>query len=425
MFFATWSMGCGQVVEEEPPQAPSNRYERQQALAARVEAAEPSRSYQWQCFPQRYGFTPSPAGVRFPAESESGGGLLLAWPGPGCAHPEQTALALTAAGHIPVHVLATASLHPTVRDCLTRAGATEEQQRSIDLVDVEVDDVWVRDFGPDVVVGPAGERRFVDMVYFPMAVRQCSTIEVDHSDRVPDDLARSWSVPVDRPAVVLSGGNLLTDGAGRCFRARDATNRQNCFAGWCYTEAETDAVIGQSHGCDVVTLESMQGKVIDHIDMWMAVLSPKTVLVGRYDVRDDALNAAILDRNARRLADLGYDVVRIPMPTPYCQDDGDTCVGTPERIRECDGTNTRVWATYLNSIRLGDVMAVPVYRWVPPSQAWRHHGQEQEALATYQWALDREFGAGAVKVVPIPSDTLIPCQGALHCITKTFPKMLR
>ncbi|RKG86867.1 hypothetical protein D7W82_15190 [Corallococcus sp. CA049B] len=122
----------------------------------------------------------------------------------------------------------------------------------------------------------------------------------------------------------MSGGNLLTDGAGCCFRAWDATNRQNCFAGWCYSEAETDAVIARSHGCDVVTLESMQGNVIDHIDMWMAVLSPKTVLVGRYDVRDDAINAAILDRNARRLADLGYDVVRIPMPTPYCRDEGGT-----------------------------------------------------------------------------------------------------
>nr|WP_242544295.1 agmatine deiminase family protein [Corallococcus sp. NCSPR001] len=394
--------------------APSNRYERQQAQAL-------PRLYQWECDPATYGFTPSPDGVRFPAEHESNGGLLLAWPDRGCNYPEQTALALTAAGHVPVHVLAAASLHPQVRECLTLAGATEEQQRGINLVDVEVEDVWVRDFGPDVVEGPRGERRFVDMVYFPLPVPFCSALDgIDHLDRVPDDLGKHWGVPMDRPAVILSGGNLLTDGAGRCFRARNATNRQNCFAGWCYTEAQTDAVIGRAHGCEVVTLESMQDRVIDHIDMWMTVLSPKTVLVGRYDVNDDAINAAILDRNARRLSDLGYDVVRIPMPTPYCQDTNGTCVGAPERIAECDGTNTRVWATYLNSIRLGDVMAVPVYRWVPPSLAWRHHGQEREALATYQWALDREFGAGAVKVVPIPSDTLIPCQGSLHCITKTF-----
>jgi agmatine/peptidylarginine deiminase len=431
---AAWSIGCGPVVDAEPPtrqepgvgvlrQGPGIRPSLSRAPDARLEAmADPTRSYAWQCFPQRYGFTPSFDGVRFPSEHESDGGLLLGWPFETCAYPEQLALALTAAGHVPVHILAAPSLHPMVRECLTQAGATDAQQRLINLVDIEVDSVWIRDYGPDVVVGAAGDRRFVDMVYFPYAVRQCDDfLYLDYSDRTPDDLGRSWNVPVSRPPVVMPGGNLLTDGAGRCFRARERTNRDNCFAGWCYTEARTDAVIGQAHGCDVTTLESMQGGVIDHIDMWMSVLSAKTVLVGRYDVRDDAVNAAILDRNAQHIAALGYEVLRIPMPTPYCaKDKGWACVATPEDIQECDGKNKRVWATYLNSIRLGDLMAVPVYRWGPPSLAWRHHAQEQEALATYQWALDREFGAGAVKVVPIQSDALIPCQGSLHCLTKTF-----
>ncbi|RKH47756.1 agmatine deiminase family protein [Corallococcus sicarius] len=413
--------GCGPVVEEAPP-LPLNRYEAQQAQRARAEALVDAlpRYYPWQCFPDRYGFTPSPGGVRFPGEHESTGGLLLGWGRPDCGHPEQRALLLAAVGHVPVYVLAAPELHPTIRDCMTREGATPEQLQQLNLVDLEVDSVWIRDYGPDVVAGAEGTRRFVDLVYGPYAALYCNTHAADHCDRVPDDLGRRWNVPVDRPAVVLEGGNLLTDGAGRCFRAREVTNRRNCFPGWRYPEAQTDEVIGRAYGCDVVTLESLEGDVIDHIDMWMAVLSSKTVLVGRYAVRDDAVNAAILDRNAQRLAALGYDVVRIPMPTPYCQDDGDSCLGEPGRVRECDGTNTRVWATYLNSIRLGDVMAVPVYRWVPPSQAWRHQGQEQEALATYQWALDREYGPGAVKVLPIPSDTVIPCQGALHCLTKTF-----
>lgn len=125
MFFAAWSIGCGQVVEEAPSQAPSNRYVQQQSLRARMEAAAPPRLYQRQCFPEQSGFTPSPDGVRFPAESESDGGLLLAWPGPGCGYPEQAALALTAAGHIPVHMLAASWLHPTECDCLPQAGATE------------------------------------------------------------------------------------------------------------------------------------------------------------------------------------------------------------------------------------------------------------------------------------------------------------
>ncbi|NBD13202.1 agmatine deiminase family protein [Corallococcus silvisoli] len=410
------SLGCEQVVEEAPlPAGDPASHGQGEALDG---VAAP---YQWECYPERYGFTPSPAGLRFPAEHELPGSLLLSWEGPGCDRPEQLALIFAALGRIPVHVVAAESLHAGIRQCLSQAGASPAQVWAVDLIPFKVDTAWIRDFGPDVVVGPDGKQRYVDNVLRPMQAFQCfSFVLYEHADRIPGDLGWYRSIPVDRPAVVLSGSNLLTDGAGRCFRARRDTNASNCFAQWCYSEEETNEVLGRAHGCDVVTLESLAGGVIDHIDMWMAVLSARTVLVGRYDVRDDAVNAAILDRNARRLADLGYDVVRIPMPTPYCQDVGDSCLGEPGRVRECDGTNTRVWATYLNSIRLGDVMAVPVYRWAPASQAHRLQGQEQEALATYQWALDRDFGPGAVKVVPIPSDTVIPCQGSLHRLAKTL-----
>ncbi|RKH18776.1 hypothetical protein D7Y13_05765 [Corallococcus praedator] len=410
-------IGCGQVEEEAPvpfgDPALHSQEETMASLAAR---------YQWECYPERYGFTPPREVVRFPAEHEPQGELLMSWNQPGCGHPEQLALIFAALeGRVPIHIVAAAPLHSGIIQCLSQAGMTRAQIWELGLVPFRVDTEWIRDHGPDAVVGADGKRRFVDTVLRPMQAVQCSSFDFyERSDRIPTVLGEWWGVPVDRPAVVLSGGNLLTDGAGRCFRARRETNARNCFPVWCYSEEETDEAIGRAHGCDVVTLESLEGGVVDHIDMWMAMLSSKTVLVGRYDVHDDAINAAILDRNARRLADLGYDVVRIPMPTPYCQDAGDSCLGDPGRVRECDGTNTRVWATYLNSIRLGDVMAVPVYRWVPGSLAYRHQRQEQEALATYQWALDREFGPGAVKVHPIPSDTVIPCQGALHRLTKTL-----
>lgn len=410
-------LGCEQVVEETPQPAVEPGLHGQEAVTAATAAP-----YQWECRPERYGFTPSPGGVRFPAEHEPQDRLLLGWPGPGCGHPEQFALIFAAAGRMPIHIVARGSLHPTIYQCLVEAGLPPAQIREVQWIPAGAGSEWIRDYGPNVVFGANGERRLVDPVLRPLQAYQCSSFDFfERSDRVPTDLGSWWSVPVDRPAVVLSGSNLLTDGAGRCFRARKDANARNCFPGWCYSEAQTDEVIGGAYGCDVVTLESLEGDVIDHIDMWMAVLSSKTVLVGRYDVQDDAINAAILDRNAQRLAALGYDVVRIPMPTPYCQDDGDSCVGEPGRVRECDGTNTRVWATYLNSLRLGDVMAVPMYRWVPASQAYRHQGQEQEALATYQWALDREYGPGAVKVHPIPSDTAIPCQGSLHRLAKTLP----
>jgi agmatine/peptidylarginine deiminase len=167
-------------------------------------------------------------------------------------------------------------------------------------------------------------------------------------------------------------------------------------------------------------MESLVGGVIDHIDMWMTVLSRKTILVGRYDVADDAQNAAILDRNAQRLSNLGYRVVRVPMPKPYCKQLNATCTGQANLIGKCDGASERVWATYMNSIRLGNALAVPVFRWVPESHKAIIAAQEAEAFATYQRELDREFGRGAVQVVPIQSDGIIPCQGSLHCVTMTY-----
>ncbi len=108
------------------------------------------------------------------------------------------------------------------------------------------------------------------------------------------------------------------------------------------------------------------------------------------------------------------------MPKPYCRQRNATCTGNPSQIGRCDKTSERVWATYMNSIRLGDAMAVPIYDWVPEEDRAQHLAERAEALAIYQRELDAEFGAGKVGVVTIQGDKLIPCQGSLHCTTMTY-----
>ena len=163
------------------------------------------------------------------------------------------------------------------------------------------------------------------------------------------------------------------------------------------------------------------GGVIDHIDMWMAIVGPGRVLVGTYDPADDPGNAAVLDRNAARLEAMGYVVSRVPMPSPWCKKAAVGCIGKENLAVTCDTNGSaRVWATYTNSIRVGDAMLVPVFRWVPAPLAARVAAQEAEALAVYQRELDASFGPGAVRAIPIPSDAIIPCQGAFHCVTMTW-----
>lgn len=380
-----------------------------------------SQAYAWQCNPALYGFTSAPSGVRLPAEYASTTGLLIGWPQYGCDVTELSDLIRTALGRTQVTVVVADEHQQGAETCLRHRGVTDTQLAQVEWVNAQVDSIWMRDFGPEVVTAADGSRQIVDMSYYPQLSDTCNNLAGrTGDDAVPTRLAEAWGSPVHRAKVRLEGGNLQTDGAGTCFRAQREANKRNCFSGWCYTEAELNEVIGSFHGCRTIALESMVGGVIDHIDMWMTVLSKKTILVGRYDVADDAENAAILDRNAQRLSDLGYRVVRVPMPKPYCKQLNATCTGQQNLIGKCDGTSERVWATYMNSIRLGNAMAVPVFRWVPDSHKAIIAAQEAEAFAIYQRELDREFGRGAVQVVPIQSDGIIPCQGSLHCVTMTY-----
>lgn len=436
--FATLALagaGCGGVEPEsdavlasrldalsDPPLMPRGLTEEEKARTESDPAQGASQAYAWECSPALYGFTAASRKVDFATEADSTTGLLIGWPSYGCSVPELTELIRTAVGRVHVTVLADGQHHQGAQQCLEHRGLTAAQLSQVEWVDIPVDSIWIRDFGPEFVTGADGARRMVDMSYYPQLSSTCNNLAGRiNDDASPTRLAAAWGgMPVDRAQVRLEGGNLQTDGAGTCFRAQRVANERNCFSRWCYTEDELNEVIGAFHGCNVIALESLQGGVIDHVDMWMTVLSRRTILVGRYDVADDAVNAAILDRNAQRLAGLGYRVVRVPMPKPYCKQLNATCTGKPSLIGPCDGTSERVWATYMNSIRLGNALAVPVFQWVPESHQAIIAQQQQEALSTYQRELDREFGRGKVQVVPIQSDSIIPCQGSLHCVTMTY-----
>ncbi len=220
--------------------------------------------------------------------------------------------------------------------------------------------------------------------------------------------------------------------------------RANNFTGgiisWQYTQEDLDNVYTSFYNCNrVISLESFgldprpigQRGVIDHVDTFMSFVSPQTVIVARLDEEDaafDPSNAAIFERNAQTLSDAGYNVVRIPQPSRYCTvRRTTTCVANPNDTRECVGAVDRVWATYANSIRVGNRMLVPVYHDpvsdsspLPQDVKDRINRQEMEALTTFQTTLDNEFGPNAVTVVPVVSDGMIPCQGSIHSISMTY-----
>jgi|GEM_PF-2583098 len=405
----------------------------------------------WECRPDLAGFTdPPPTTSRFPTEGEQTQGVVYGWPSYGCSMPELTELLRNSIGAVEVTVVTTATIYPSAISCLRGRGFTDDDLAQINWFFTETPfntntglDVWIRDYGMEIVVAADGSFQFVDMGYYSgAAAGDCTNFGGrPNSDVSPTFLAPNFlsGVNVFRPALRTEGGNLQTDGLGTCVHNRRDVLAQNNFGvgahGWRYSQDQLNQVYTDFYNCNVITLESFQldpqvglgqRQVIDHVDMYMTFISSRTVIVAQMDPEDaafDPTNAAIMDANAQTLSDAGYNVVRIPQVRRYCTVRNlSTCVANPGAARMCSagGAIDRVWATYANSIRVGNKMMVPVYRDVPAELADAIAAQEASALATFQATLDQEYGEGVVQVTPIVSDFMIPCQGSVHCISMTY-----
>ena len=345
-------------------------------------------------------------------------------------------------------VMATAASRGPAEATLRIRGFDDDMISRINWFIVPLDGIWIRDFGAEVLITPDGTLQFVDMSYYPSAAAACPPTPEEmraSNDVSPTRFAPNFLAGVDvfRPMLIATGGNLQTDGQGTCVHMqRDVLRANNFTGGWHYTQEDLDNVYTSFYNCNrVISLESfgldpgpstigIRG-VIDQVEMFMSFVSPQTVIVARLDEEDAAFdpnNAAILERNAQTLSDAGYNVVRIPQPSRYCTvRRATTCVANPNDTRECVGAVDRVWATYANSIRIGNRMLVPVYHDpvsdvspLPQDVKDRINRQEAEALTTFQATLDNEFGPNAVTVVPVASDDMIPCQGSLHSLSMTY-----
>ena len=421
----------------------------------------------WDCFPDIAGFTdPPPLTSRFPTESEQTRGAMYGWPSYGSQMAPLTELIRNSVqqdGYETTVMVSNESQRLSAIATLTSRDFDADMLSRINWFITPLNGIWIRDYGAEVLITPDGNFQFVDMGYYSSARGTCTTTPDQMPQRPSDDVSPTRFAPnllggvdVFRPMLRTEGGNLQTDGQGTCVHMQRDVLAENNFNGdgisWHYAQGDLDAVYTNYFNCfNVITLESLQRDpgglsvgqniVIDHVDMFMSFISPQTVIVARLDDEDAAIdpaNAGVLDRNAQTLSDAGYNVVRIPQPARYCTVHHSlTCVASCEscpyspganETRECAGSGLdRVWATYANSIRVGNRMMVPVYHDPmaddsPLSQdvkdrIWR---QETEALNTFQAALDAEYGEGAVTVVPVVSDDMIPCQGSMHCISMTY-----
>ncbi len=327
---------------------------------------------------------------RMPAEWERHERCLMGWPSRAelwgerlpRAKLDYAAVANAIADHEPVLMLARrADVAPARAAC---AGAVE-------IVELPLDDSWLRDSGPVFVRDRGGALAGVDFRFNGWGEKYRP---YDRDARLAERLLQRLGIPRRPVPLVLEGGAITVDGEGTLITTESVLCNPNRNPG--RSREEIEALIGEALGVERMiwlTAGLLEDRDTDgHVDNVCAFLSCGRVIVQtvtdpdnpnyeRLAANRDRLRAAS-DARGRPL-----EVIELPL-LPYLPDADRPTV-----------------APYLNFYLANGAVIVPVSD--PRTDA--------DALAIIAAALpDRD-------VVPVPGATFARGGGGVHCITQQQP----
>lgn len=382
--------------------------------------------------PQNFAITAPPeriGTVRPMVEWEPMQAIVFAYPSWAAQYANTSAtfvnVAKTASDHGEVWVIVDSSSAETaLRQRLTQAGVPSSKfGREIRFWRSTFDSYWLVDFGPLPLVDRATETyAFADFRYYH---------ERPADDAVPTLLGRNlerFGAPnpatVYRMPLTTEGGTFQATTDGLCFTSSRQIYNMSCNTGTCrenILELSLDALQTHQHtlemetvlqryaGCrDLIVTHSVTDDGTGHIDMYMKVLDDDRILMGEYRppfaLTVQRENAGLMNDNAAFLeaylvdGEPRFQVIRMPMPGH-------------QRVEDFWG-DYDVPFTFINSTFFNGVNLWPVYTGVT---AWQ--GVQAESQAIWEQVLpDMEH-------VAIDSEELAFQSGAIHCVTRTIPRL--
>jgi agmatine deiminase len=281
-----------------------------------------------------------------------------------------------------------------------------------------VNSIWVRDYGPEFAVAPDGERFIMDSYYAGRPLDDAVPILMGAGDWLNSD---GSPVEVNSVDHMLSGGNVMSDGAGTCFFS-DIVYGYEKPAGW--TNAEVDDLMAEYLGCEqIVTLKPICLDMTGHIDLYAKLLGPTAMLLIEWPADTHFDGTVASGVSAGHCASPG-------MPNDY-QDqednlatiaatsnlDGDPWVVTRAPIPEpFQQGGEWVYRSYMNSEIMNNWVAMPSF-YDPKGDETAQDLLDMEALAIDAY----EAAAPGINVVAIDVDHMNGTGGAIHCISHDIP----
>jgi agmatine deiminase len=322
--------------------------------------------------------------VRLPAEWEPHERTVMGWP---CrlalwrdtfpqARSDYAAVANAIAAFEPVTMIANAGADA--------AAARSACGEGVEVVELPLDDSWLRDSGPIYVRDGAGQRLAVQFRFNAWGEKFSPW---DRDAAVGALIAERLGDPVVDAPIVLEGGSICADGAGVLLTTEQCLLHPSRNPELSREQIE-DALVTHLGVEQVVWLG--QGLIEDrdtdgHVDLIAAFTRPGRALL--QIVEPENPNYEHCFENRRRLEAAGIEVLELPH-LPYTEVAGET-----------------VAAGYLNLYICNGAVIVPV----------AGAGSDADALRIIAGAYpDRE-------VVPVPGAVLAYGGGGPHCITQQVP----
>ena len=254
----------------------------------------------------------------------------------------------------------------------------------VEIVPGRFGDIWLRDTGPIFV-----KQDGADLAQGFRFNGWGGKYVYAHDNEVAGQIADASGVALNANDFILEGGAVDHDGAGSVLTTGQCVLNPNRNAGW--TQADAEAAFARAFGA-TRTIWLGEGLANDHtdghVDNLARFVAPGVavcpVAYGRGDVNADAYDDA-----ARRLAEAGLKVVRVP---------------SPGWIESAEGGPAP--ASHMNFIIANGAVVMPTYK----------PGQAAELAAQ---ALQSVFPGR--KVISLPSNAILTGGGSFHCITQQEP----
>jgi agmatine deiminase len=344
--------------------------------------------------------TPARSGFHMPAEWHPHQATWLTWP----KDPETWPDRVTRVEEIYLNMIGALTPHEIVnllvddddteraiRDRVNSATAAQIHFHHIHTVDS-----WIRDYGPNFLIGPNGEGAFNDWIFNAWGDKY---EELKKDDSVPRRLEPFLKLQRFAPGIVMEGGSIEVNGHGCVLTTEQCLLNPNRNPQ--LSRAEIEQYLKDYLGVSKVLWlgEGIVGDDTDgHIDDIARFVAPNAIVCAVEDDPQDA-NHELLQDNLKRLRGMTdatgkpFEIVTLPMPG--------IVGGTSTSTRDLD----RLPASYANFYIANKVVLAPVFG----------HANDTRAVETLQKVFPTR------QVVPINCEPLVWGMGTIHCVTQQQP----